>query len=76
MSTQKQVNGRFATWREAVVKEVRERPMAYVVLGSFLVAGPILTPLLFPEAPAGVGLVGGLAFGAFCALSAVPQKFL
>jgi len=76
MKTQERVSGRIGSWCKAVVKEIRERPMAYIVLGSFLVAGPIVTPLLFPEAPAGVGFVGGLAFGATCALCAVPQKFL
>ena len=56
--------------------ELRSRPMAYIVLAIFLVAGPVATHFLFPEAPTGVGLIGGLAFGAYAALCAVPQKFL
>jgi hypothetical protein len=50
--------------------------MAYIVLAIFLVAGPLATHFLFPETPAGVGLIGGLAFGAYAALCAVPGKFL
>lgn len=56
--------------------ELRSRPMAYIVLAIFLVAGPLATHFLFPETPAGVGLIGGLAFGAYAALCAVPGKFL
>lgn len=64
------------TWRRAVRTEIRSRPMAYGVLAAFVIAGPVVTRLLFPEAPLGVGIVGGLAFGAYAALCAVPQKFL
>jgi hypothetical protein len=56
--------------------ELRSRPIAYIVLAIFLVGGPVATHFLFPEAPTGVGLIGGLAFGAYAALCAVPQKFL
>ena len=62
-------------WR-AVIDEVRDRPFAYGVLGAFLLAGPVVASLLFPEAPPAVGIVGGLALGAYAALCAVPQKFL
>jgi hypothetical protein len=31
---------------------------------------------LFPEAPTAVAVVGGAIFGGYCALNAVPQKFL
>jgi len=64
------------TWRRAVVREIRSRPMAYGVLAVFVLAGPVVTRLLFPEAPLAVGIVGGLAFGAYAALCAVPQKVL
>jgi len=56
--------------------ELRSRPMAYIVLAIFLVAGPVATHFLFPETSVGVGLIGGLAFGAYAALCAVPGKFL
>lgn len=62
--------------RARIWAELRSRPIAYIVLAIFLVAGPVVTHFLFPEAPAGVGLIGGLAFGAYAALCAVPQKFL
>ena len=59
-----------------VKEEVTSRPFAYGVLAAFLVAGPVVTHLLFPEAPTGVGIAGGLAFGLYAALCAVPQKFI
>ena len=62
--------------RIALVKEVRSRPFGYGVLAAFLVGGPFLAVLIFPEAPPAVAAVGGLAFGAYAALCAVPQKFM
>lgn len=59
-----------------ILREVRSRPFAYIVFFSFVLAGPFLVPLIFPEAPAAVGWVGGICFGAYAALCAVPQKFL
>ncbi len=59
-----------------VSQELRERPMAYGVLALFMLLGPAVTPFLFPEAPPGVSILGGLAFGAYAALCAVPEKFL
>ena len=43
---------------------------------AFVVAGPVVTRWLFPEAPLGVGILGGAAFGAYAALCAVPGKFM
>jgi len=62
--------------RDALVRELRSRPFGYIVLGLFVVAGPILAPFIFPQAPPAVAVIGGLAFGAYAALCAVPQKFL
>jgi hypothetical protein len=64
------------SWKESLTHEVRTHPFGYVVLGLFVLAGPLLAPLLFPQAPPAVAIVGGLAFGLFAALCAVPQKFL
>jgi hypothetical protein len=64
------------SWKEAIVREVRTHPVGYVVLGLFVLAGPALAPLIFPQAPPAVAIVGGLAFGLYAALCAVPQKFL
>jgi len=58
---------------EAVAEEQSEFD---VVLGLFVLAGPLLAPLIFPQAPPAVAIVGGLAFGLFAAICAVPQKFL
>ena len=65
-----------APLKERIIKEVRTHPFGYTVLAIFLVAGPLLAPLIFPQAPPSVAIVGGLAFGLYAALSAVPQKFL
>jgi len=65
-----------APLKDRVIKEVRTHPFGYTVLAIFLVAGPLLAPLIFPQAPPAVAIVGGLAFGLYAALSAVPQKFL
>jgi len=56
--------------------EIRDHLFGYAVLAAFAAAGPLVAHFLFPEAPAGVGFIGGLAFGAYAALCAVPQKFL
>ena len=62
--------------RGTLVKEVRSRPFGYSVLAAFLVGGPLLSMLIFPEAPPAVAAAGGLAFGVYAALCAVPQKFM
>jgi len=64
------------SWKESLIHEVRTHPFGYVVLALFVLAGPLLAPLLFPQAPPAVAAVGGLAFGLYAALCAVPQKFL
>ncbi len=56
--------------------ELRSRPFAYIVLGLFVLVGPVVTHFLFPEAPVGVGVIGGVAFGVVAAICAVPDKFL
>lgn len=59
-----------------LTEEVRNHPFAYGVMAGFLIAGPMLARYIFPEAPLGVAIIGGLAFGVWAALCAVPQKFL
>ncbi len=59
-----------------VVKEVRTHPFGYAVLAVFVIGGPFISILIFPEAPPAVAAVGGLAFGVYAALCAVPQKFM
>jgi hypothetical protein len=69
----------MADWqkvRATLVKEVRTHPFGYSVLAAFLVVGPVLAVLIFPEAPPAVAAAGGLAFGVYAALCAVPQKFM
>ena len=63
-------------WHRRVREEVVAHPMAYLVMLAFVIAGPIVTSVLFPEAPRGAGLLGGVAFGAYAALCAMPGRFL
>ena len=64
------------SWRTRMLRELRARPFGYTVLALFLVAGPVVSTILFPQAPAAVTIVGGLVFGLYAALCAVPQKFI
>jgi hypothetical protein len=64
--------GKFAT----AVREVREHPAGYAVLVAFAIAGPFVTHFLFPDAPSGLGLIGGVVFGMYAALCAVPGEFM
>ena len=65
-----------ASWKTAVVAEVRGRPFAYSVMAVGLVLGPVLIRMIFPEVSVLQAIVGGIAFGVYAALSAVPQKFM
>ena len=62
--------------RRAIVNEVKEHPFGYGVLAAFVFVGPVLAGMIFPEAPPAVLVVGGLVFGVYAALCAVPQKFM
>lgn len=64
------------TLLQKIVKEVKGRPFAYSVLAVSLVAGPILAVMIFPQAPPAAAAIGGLIFGVYGALCAVPQKFM
>lgn len=55
---------------------MRRHAIAYAVVAVFLVIGPLLVYLIFPNASPLLGLIGGLAFGIYAALSAVPDRFL
>lgn len=63
-------------FKERLIREIKSHPFGYTVLAIFVVAGPILAPFVFPQAPPAAAVVGGLAFGVYAALSAVPQKFM
>jgi hypothetical protein len=73
-----EANGRsgLARFKDGLVAEVKSRPFAYIVLAFFLVGGPILATMIFPQAPPAAAVVGGLAFGIYAALCSVPQKFM
>lgn len=56
--------------------ELRRHPMAWGVVAAFVLAGPLLVRLVFPEASPWIGVVGGVALGFYAATCAVPDKFL
>jgi hypothetical protein len=59
-----------------MTEELRSHAYGYALLGLFTLAGPLVTLWFFPEAPSGLGVVGGLAFGIHAALCAVPNKLI
>jgi hypothetical protein len=61
---------------EALGEEIRTHPFGYSVMAVFVLAGPVVASYLFPQAPTGVAVIGGLALGIFAALCAVPGKFI
>ena len=63
-------------WKRALIREVKSHPFGYSVLAVALVAGPILLRMVFPEVTPVQAVVGGIAFGVYLALCAVPQKFM
>jgi hypothetical protein len=62
-------------WLAAVRAEVRRHAIAYAVVAAFMIIGPLLVYMIFPDASPLLGLVGGLAFGVYAAISAVPDRF-
>lgn len=65
-----------ARWSRALVHEVRTHPFGYGVMAVALVAGPCLIAMIFPQVSWVQAIVGGVAFGVYAALCAVPQKFM
>lgn len=63
-------------WKTSVVEEVRSHPFGYGVLAVAMVMGPVLITMIFPQVTVVQAVVGGLAFGVYLALCAVPQKFM
>lgn len=66
----------WQSWKRNLVHEIKEHPFGYGVLAAFLIGGPVIAVTIFPEAPPAVIIVGGLVFGIYAALCAVPQKFM
>jgi hypothetical protein len=66
---------RSAGFVAGVGRELRAHAVAYAVLAIFAAAGPLLVRWIFPGVTPWVGVVGGLAFGIYAALCAVPGRF-
>ncbi len=56
--------------------EIKTHAAAYLILAAFSLAGLVISHLVFPDMSIWIGVVGGLAFGVYAALFAVPDKFL
>ena len=67
---------RERTLRARVGRELRRHRIAYAVLAAFVLAGPLVTHWIFPEASPWIGVVGGVAFGVWAAACAVPDQFI
>ena len=63
-------------WKAALTREVKSHPFGYSVLAVAVAAGPFLILMIFPQVSALQAVVGGIAFGVYLALCAVPQKFM
>lgn len=59
-----------------VQAELRRHWVAYAVVAAFLVIGPVLVHLIFPGVSPLLGVIGGIPFGIYAALCAVPDRFL
>ena len=55
--------------------EWQNHRFGYSVVLAFALAGPVLVHFLFEEVTPWVGVFGGIAFGVYAALCAVPDKF-
>jgi hypothetical protein len=60
----------------AIGREIKTHAAGYVVLAGFSLAGLIIGHFVFPDMSIWIGVVGGLAFGVYAAIFAVPDKFL
>ena len=66
---------RIAGFVAGVGRELRAHAVAYSVLAFFAAAGPLLVSWIFPGVTPWAGVVGGLAFGIYAALCAMPGRF-
>lgn len=71
-----QPNATKPPFKERLAHEIRTHPFGYSVLAAFVVLGPVLAVMIFPQAPPAAAAIGGLAFGVYAALCTVPQKFM
>ncbi len=63
-------------WTRKLRDEIRSRPFGYSVLAVAFVTGPVLISMIFPGVSTTQAIVGGIAFGVWAAVCAVPQKFM
>jgi hypothetical protein len=63
-------------WIAAIRREVATHPLVYTVMGVFCVIGPVLARMIFPEAPLGLVLFGGIALGVVFTLCSLAGRVL
>jgi len=63
------------SWLAAVRNELRSHAITYVALAGFCVLGPVLSRMIFPEAPLELVIFGGVLFGLHFAFCALADKF-
>jgi len=63
-------------WIASIRREVATHPLVYAVMGAFCVMGPVLARIIFPEAPLGLVIFGGLALGVVFTLCALAGRVL
>ncbi|MBW2713537.1 MAG: hypothetical protein JRC77_07275 [Deltaproteobacteria bacterium] len=61
---------------DKIGQEIKSHAAGYIVLAGFSLTGLAISHFVFPEMSIWIGVVGGLAFGVYAALFAVPDKFL
>ncbi|MEM7409359.1 MAG: hypothetical protein AAF430_03885 [Myxococcota bacterium] len=56
-------------------REWQNHRYGYGIILAFVAAGPLVVHFLFEDVTPWVGVFGGMAFGVYAALCAVPDKF-
>jgi hypothetical protein len=60
---------------QRVGAELRSHRTAYLLMVAFAIAGMLFIPQLFPGVERAQGALGGLLFGAFGSMCAMPGQF-
>ena len=58
-----------------LMQALNEHRFAVGVTLAFVIGGPLVVRMVFPDVSPVLGLIGGVLFGGYAALCAVPGKF-
>jgi hypothetical protein len=56
--------------------ELRTHLFTYLTVAGFVVLGPVLAKMIFPEAPTSLIVVGGVLMGGYFAFNALLHKLM